>query len=138
MKYEKSCGCILFKEIREEYFVLLVHHNLGHWGIPKGHVENGETEEETAVREVYEETGVRTAVVPGFREMITYSPKSNVVKDVIFFIGEIKGGSVTPQLSEVDEVAWINTDESLRLITRKNERNLLEHAIKYYKTNIRK
>ena len=104
--------------------------------MPKGHMEDSETEEETAVREVYEETGVECGVLPGFREKITYSPKSNVEKDVIFFIGKISKENLNPQLSEVQEVSWINTEEGMELISHKNEKKLLENAIEYYKTNI--
>ena len=55
MKYEKSCGCIVFNEKKQ---ILLVHQNAGHWGMPKGHVENDETEIQTAKREVKEETNL--------------------------------------------------------------------------------
>ena len=52
MKKEKSCGCIIIKDDE----VLLIKHNKGHWDFPKGHMEEGETEKQTAVREVKEET----------------------------------------------------------------------------------
>ena len=83
-KHEKSCGVIVFKEINEVVHVLLIHHNMGHWGIPKGHVEGAEVEVETAKREVLEETGIEIEVIPGFREIITYSPKKNVLKGCYF------------------------------------------------------
>lgn len=54
MKYEKSCGAIVIEDGK----VLLVKHNAGHWDFPKGHVEEGETEFETAIREVKEETNI--------------------------------------------------------------------------------
>lgn len=64
MKHEKSCGIVVFKDNK----VLLVHHNLGHYGIPKGHVEFGETDEETALREFFEETGISASIIDGFKE----------------------------------------------------------------------
>ena len=54
MKFEKCCGCIILNENK----VLLVKHNDGHWGFPKGHVEKDETELQTAIREVKEETNL--------------------------------------------------------------------------------
>ena len=54
MKFEKCCGCIILNEGK----LLLVKHNVGHWGFPKGHMEKDEIEIQTAIREVKEETNV--------------------------------------------------------------------------------
>lgn len=132
---EKSCGAVVFKKINGKLHVLLIHHNLGHWGIPKGHVEGNETEIETAKREVLEETGIETEVIPSFREIITYSPKKNVLKDVIFFIGKSLNDNLTPQLEEVQEVGFIPTDRALELITYVEEKEVLEKAISYVENN---
>lgn len=137
MKKEKSCGNIVFKEENNSIFVLLVHHNLGHWGIPKGHIELGETEEETAIREVFEETGISSYIIPGFREMITYSSKENTLKDVIFFLGKTCDDNLTPQFSEVSEAKFIEIDKAINLITYLDEKQVLEKAINYYQVNIR-
>jgi len=48
-------------------------HN-GNWGFPKGHIENNETKEETAIREVFEETNVNIRIIPGFERLIKYIP----------------------------------------------------------------
>ena len=69
--------------------------------MPNGHVELNETEEETVLREVFEETGISSYIIDGFRKMITYSPEENVIKDVIFFVGEATDDKITPQISEV-------------------------------------
>lgn len=129
MKHEKSCGIVVFKDNK----VLLVHHNLGHWGFPKGHVELDETDEETAMREVFEETGISASIIDGFKEKITYSPKENVEKDVYFFVGEPNDDNVIPQLTEVSEAKFVDIDKSLELITHIDEKNILEKAIKFYK-----
>lgn len=127
MKKEKSCGIVVFDGDK----VLLVFHNLGHYGIPKGHVEKGETEEETAIREVKEETNCDAKIIPGFREVITYSPKPNVMKDVVFFVGEAITTDLKPQEEETSDVFFINKSESLKTITHKEEREVLEKAIKF-------
>ena len=59
MKFEKSCGCIVLNNEQ----VLLVKHNKGHWDFPKGHVEEGETEKQTALREVKEETNIDVQII---------------------------------------------------------------------------
>lgn len=127
MKKEKSCGIVVFDGDK----VLLVFHNLGHYGFPKGHVEKGETEEETAIREVKEETNCDAKIIPGFREVITYSPKPNVMKDVVFFVGEAITTDLKPQEEETSDVFFINKSESLKTITHKEEREVLEKAIKF-------
>lgn len=129
MKKEKSCGILVFDDDK----VLVVFHNLGHYGFPKGHVEKGETEEETAVREVKEETNCYAKIIPGFREVITYSPKPNVMKDVVFFIGEPLTKDLKPQEEETSDVFFIKASDALKMITHKDERELLEKAIEYRK-----
>lgn len=128
MKKEKSCGIVVFNEDK----VLLVHHNLGHWGIPKGHIELGETDEETALREVFEETGVSVSIIEGFKEKITYSPQKGIEKDVYFFIGIPNNNNLEPQHSEVSEAKYVSFNESLKLITYNEEKNILKNAIKFW------
>ena len=124
---EKSCGVIVFAKDK----VLLIKHNLGHIGFPKGHVEGMETEEETAIREVKEETNCDVEIIPGFREIITYSPKRNITKDVIFFIGKPLNKELSPQLAEVQKVDFVNYKEALNLLTYQDEKDLLKKALQY-------
>ncbi len=124
---EKSCGVIVFYNDK----VLLIKHNLGHIGFPKGHVEGMETEEETAIREVKEETNCDVEIIPGFRETITYSPKKNITKDVIFFIGKTLNKELSPQLAEVQKADFVNYKEALNLLTYQDEKDLLKKALQY-------
>lgn len=73
-KKEKSCGAVVFRREKGGLVFLIETMALGHISLPKGHVENGETEEETARREIWEETGLRTRVDTRFRHTISYSP----------------------------------------------------------------
>ena len=80
MKKEKSCGAIVYRQRDSWVEVLLIRHkNGGHWAFPKGHVEKQETEEETALREIREETGLTVKLNTAFRHMVTYSPKPGVL-----------------------------------------------------------
>lgn len=133
---EKSCGLIVFKKVKEELRVLLVHHNIGHWGFPKGHVEDNETEVDTAIRETLEETGVSARVVGDFRQVITYKARKNAIKDVVFFIGEAESDSIIPQLIEVSEASFIEVNEAMNLILHDDEKTLLNSAISYYQDNL--
>ena len=119
MKQEKSCGCIVMNEKNE---ILLVHHNLGHWGLPKGHMKASETEVETAIREVKEETNIDVEVNEKFRYTQIYSPKENVMKEVVFFLAKNVSDNGAPQLEEVNEVRWFNFDDAIETITYNNSK----------------
>ncbi len=112
MKYEKSCGAVVFNDDK----VLVVKHRAGHVDFPKGHVEKNETEEDTAIREVKEETNIDIKIL-GCRKVIHYSPKEGVEKDVVFFAAEKIGGEILPQLEEVSEVRWIPVAEIKKVLT---------------------
>ena len=72
MTYEKSCGAVVYAVAGGEIKYLLVANMDGNWGFPKGHMEGTETETETALREVCEETHLRIQLVDGFRETDEY------------------------------------------------------------------
>ncbi|MFB0918210.1 MAG: bis(5'-nucleosyl)-tetraphosphatase [Clostridiaceae bacterium] len=132
IKKEKSCGAVLLND-KNEYLVL--KHFGGHWDFPKGHVEPGETETETALREVFEETGLNAELIPGFREVISYNIRGKVDKDVVFFIGRIKAdsGKVELQLSEVSEFKFLPYEEARKLITFDTNRSILDKADAFLK-----
>ena len=91
----------------------------------------GETEEETAKREIREETGLLVRLDPGFRRSVRYSPKPGVDKDVIYFLGFPTGGNPAVQKEEIREMRWLPGAEALRLVTYDNDRQVLEGAIAY-------
>lgn len=132
MKKEKSCGIIVFNKEK----VLVIHQNVGHWGLPKGHMEEGETEEETAIREVFEETGISADIIPGFRKMITYQVKENTIKDVVYFVGTTSEVNTLAQECEVSEVKWMNYDEAIDIMSHDDNRDVLKEAISFYNKNM--
>ena len=122
MKQEKSCGCIVINNKNE---VLLIHHNAGHWDFPKGHVEEGETEVETAIREVKEETNVDVEVNEKYRYTTKYSPKEDVIKEVVYFLAKNISNNKEAQLEEVSEVKWIKLEDAIEKITYNNSKEIL-------------
>lgn len=125
MKYEKSCGCIVLNKKNE---ILLVLHNAGHWGIPKGHVEEGETEKQTAIRETKEETNIDVKIKGENKYKLVYSPKENTEKEVIFFIAESINEQSKPQIEEVKEVKWLDIDKAIETCTYENSKYLLRQV----------
>ena len=134
MKYEKSCGSVIYKFENNSIYILLIKHNKGHWSFPKGHMENGETEYQTAIREVKEETNLDIKIYDGFRYVTTYSPKENVMKDVVYFLSTPINNEIKPQLEEVQKIEWINENEAKNIITYKEDIKILDEALNFIKT----
>ncbi|RKJ39158.1 NUDIX domain-containing protein [Acutalibacter sp. 1XD8-33] len=133
MNLEKSCGAVICREDGDFPRVLVIRHqNGGHWAFPKGHVEKGESEEETALREIREETGLKVKMDTGFRQTVTFSPKPQVMKDVVYFGAKPTGGTLKRQEEEVLEARWATFGEALELVTFENDRTVLREFIAYY------
>lgn len=129
MRQEKSCGALTYRAPDGERSVLVIRHRRGgHWAFPKGHVESGETERETAARETLEETGARVRFFDGFRETTRYSPARGVEKEVVYFVAEYTGGEIRPQPEEVAEARFVSPAAARRLLTFEADRALLDRA----------
>ena len=104
--FQKSCGVVPFRRASvEPEFLLLFQRGSGTWSFPKGHMEAGETEERTALRELFEETGFRTLLVPGARAATEYRISSVARKQVVFFLGEVHG-EPRLQAKEIESCRW--------------------------------
>jgi len=100
------------------------------WGLPKGAVTKGETSEEAALREVQEETGLEAKIIKPL-DTIEYffrAGDSLIRKRVDFYLMQHTGGTMTPQLSEVDDVEWVPLSEAIERASFDSERKLLETA----------
>lgn len=124
---EKSCGAIIYNNKKE---VLLVKHNAGHWDFPKGHVEKNETEQQTALREIKEETNLEVKLYSDYRYDTHYSPKENVEKTVIFFLATNITNNYKKQDSEIADIGWYSYDDALKLITYDNSKENLKKSYK--------
>ena len=129
MTLEKSCGALVFRRFHGNTELLLIKHaNGGHWSFPKGHVESGETEVETALREIKEETGIDVIIDPSFREVISYSPKKDTHKDVIYFIARAQNYDYTPQEEEIAQIKWVEINRAHTILTYDNDKQLVNKA----------
>ncbi len=124
----KSSGAIVYKIEENEIKYLLIMLIRGNWGFPKGHFEGEETEKETAVREIFEETGLNVKFHDGFRETIQYFPAPFIFKTVIYFLAEAVTDNVKIQTDEVAEYKWVTHDEAAKLITYRLQKKILKKA----------
>lgn len=142
MNKEKSCGAVIFRIINNEIYYLIEKMSLGHISLCKGHIENNETEEETALREIKEETSLDVILDTSFKETISYKPykDKDIIKDVVFFIA-YSNDLKTPKDNHDNEVNYLNFykyEEAISLLTYESDKNILEKANNYINKNISK
>ena len=134
MKHEKSCGVVTYIKLNNEIRYLLERQNNGFLSFPKGHVENNETELETAKRELLEETGLTADIKEGFREVINYYiPQYDVDKDVVLFVGEIDSLDYHRQEKEIADIVILDYQEAYNQLEFDNWKNVLKKADAFIK-----
>ncbi len=127
--YEKSCGAIVIHKNGDRCRILLVrNHNGRNYSFPKGHVEYGETEEETAIREVKEETGLDIRIIDSFREVADYCPFGKIRKRVVFFMAQTMSDKVHIQEEEIDSYIWVNLEDAHTRCTYDNDLRVIRKA----------
>ena len=138
MKKEKSCGAVIYKIENRIIKYLILHMGLGHISLCKGHVEENESEEETAYREIKEETSLEVKIDINFRKVITYSPKENVIKDVVFFVAEAisKNKPIDNHDDEVLSFEWLEINEAINSLTFPSDKETLNEANSYIIKNL--
>jgi 8-oxo-dGTP pyrophosphatase MutT (NUDIX family) len=128
---ERSAGAVVVLTIGEEPLFLLLHYPTGHWDFPKGKIEDGELEIETAKREVLEETGINSLeIVPGFRHEVEYNYqriKQTIHKQVIYFLAKTTNKSVTISDEHQGHV-WLPYEKAQTKLTFANSRGVLKAA----------
>ena len=131
MQYEKSCGAVVWRRGNDNqlYILMIRHRHGGNRSFPKGHMERGETEYMTAVREVYEETAVQIRINSDFRETVHYSPMPGVEKEVVYFLTETSQVEIHPREGEIAKVEWVPIEEVERSLTHENDKIIFRAAV---------
>ena len=96
-------------------------------------MEKGETEPETALREIKEETSIDVILDTSFRETVTYFPKKDTQKTVVYFIGKAKNYDYVPQEEEIAQIKWVDISHANSVLTYENDKTIVtkaKHAIK--------
>ena len=130
MIYEKSCGAVVFTRTNNEIKYLLIRNLTGIYGFPKGHVEHGETEEQTALREVSEEVGLSVRLLPGFRieDEHPIPQKENTIKQIVYFLGEYCSQEFTYQKEELTDALLVDYDTAMTLFQFESSKRILTEA----------
>ncbi len=128
MKHEFSYGAVVYRIKDGQVFYLVEHMALGHTSLPKGHIEEGETPYECALREIKEETNLDVDLDTSFRKTITYISTGGVEKDVTFYLATPKSESLVPQLCEVSSLEWLPYEEAYESITHDSDKEVLKLA----------
>lgn len=130
--YESSCGAVVYRDIKGEVkFLLIKNKRSAHWGFPKGHIEQGETKEETAYREVLEETGLHINIIDGFDCVSKYKIRDRIEKMVTIFVGTTKDTSTVIQQEEIEDYIWLTYDKAMNLLKFENDKNILRSAYSF-------
>lgn len=111
----RSCGVIPYRKTEDGIRYLLLLQTNGFWSFPKGHIEPFESEQETALRELQEETGLSAVLQVNFREMVTYPMSGGKTKQVVVFPGEVSG-DLTLQKTEAVASRWVTAGEAKELL----------------------
>ncbi|MCH5198650.1 MAG: NUDIX domain-containing protein [Oscillospiraceae bacterium] len=130
--YEHSCGAVVFRKINDEYrFLLIKNKRSNNWGFPKGHMEKGETREQTAVREVLEETGVHIEIYENFSYESQYKIGSKIEKRVDVFLASTDDTQTVIQQEEIEDYIWLRYPEALATLRFDNDKDILIAAGDY-------
>ena len=138
MADEKSCGAIIFTyEEGSRKYVIIRETGIyqGFCGFPKGHMEAGETEQDTALREVKEETGLDVELIDGFRQVdehfLAREGRPDDKKTNVYFLAEYHDQKLRAQESEVSEVVLMTYEEAMRNLPTAESKRELAEAEKY-------
>ena len=128
MRREKSCGAAIYAVQKGQVLWLVEHMRGGHVSLCKGHMEAGESEHDTARREIFEETALSVRFVDDFRRTIRYSPYPDCTKLVVFFLAQADSMDTTVQQEEVAFVQWLPFEGAVAALTYEDDRRVLTAA----------
>ena len=128
---EMSAGAVLYTIIDNKinYLVSLDFHN--NWGFPKGHLEQGETSVDAAIREIKEEVGIDATLDTNFKKELIYTMPNGIEKHSIYYIGRFINQTPSKQLSEVQDIKILPYEKALNTLSFENMKDVLIQANKY-------
>ena len=136
MRYEKSAGFVVYKEVDGKRLYLIIRQTNQDYGFPKGHIEDGESEFDAAIRELYEETGVCVEPIYGFRRELEYplSKPIGSIKQVVYYLGKAISDDIKIQESELLEASFMTFADAMQILSFKSTQDVLGEAEEYIKS----
>ena len=133
MQYEVSSGAVVFTRKENNIYFAIVKSLEGYYGFPKGHIEGNETEEETALREIYEEIGIRAQIITGFRTIDEHPVpnKKDVIKRIIYFVAEYDKQQLCYQEDELEGADLMTYEEAIDAFQFESSKRILNEAKKF-------
>ncbi|MFQ5872552.1 MAG: NUDIX hydrolase [Dehalococcoidia bacterium] len=132
VEHPVSAGGIVYRKKGQDIEILLCgHRGPASWRLPKGTPDPGETWEQTAIREVREETGLKVEIEEGLGSIEYWFSADGVRnhKTVHFFLMRPVGGSIEKHDPEFDLVQWFNAEDVEKTLTYKNEAEIAKKAL---------
>ena len=128
---EKSCGAVVFTRTGSDIRYLIIQSKEGIYGFPKGHVEDDETEQQTACREIKEETGLDVCLIDGFRTEDVHLFQRNDeqrIKYIGYFLAEYSDQIPVAQHTEVDCIRLLEYDVAMTVFQYESSKRILTEA----------
>ena len=129
MVKEKACGTIIIDDDK----VLIIIQKKGLYGFPKGHMEENETEIETAIRETKEETNLDVLIDETKRYSLNYVIDNKIDKEVVYYLAKPLNKNIIKQESEINDILWIDIDKVIDILTFDNLKELWKKVLKEIK-----
>ncbi|MFC4767431.1 NUDIX hydrolase [Effusibacillus consociatus] len=137
---EYSAGGVVYRNLQGRIEILLINDRFGKTTLPKGHLEDGETEKQAALREVQEETGIEAEIVGDPLGIISFQfdvpGKGTVTKEVTYYLMKAVSGEPKAQIEEIREAFWYPLDHVMQIHAERgydNNNVILERAVKRLK-----
>lgn len=140
MLIERSCGAVVFTRENGQIKYVIIRSKTGFYGFPKGHMEAGETEAETALREIREETGLDVYVIDSFREEEVYPICCNGeqrLKKVTYFLAEYSEQKPTAEPLELRDICLLCYDDAISILQFETLKNILTHAHSFLTSRVK-
>lgn len=134
IKNTQTAGGIV---INPEGLVLIVNQNGNSWSLPKGHIDEGEEKLEAAIREIYEESGIRE--LQYIKELPSYKrykisldggDDKSELKEIFMFLFKTNQMKLSPVDLDNPEARWVTPDEVSQYLTHKKDQEYFESVIK--------
>ena len=125
---EKSAGAIVYTDIDNERYYLIIKDFHNNYGFPKGHLEENETLQEAALREIKEEVGLDVILDDNFKEELRYIMPNGIEKSSTYFIAYYCDQEIDFQKEEVQETKLLKYEEALQILTFESMKETLKKA----------